>query len=237
MTNLINFTNDKFGSIRTIEIEGKPYFMANDVAKALVLLDKELLCMGDRYSEVVENRAFSAGARLNLCDLDDYYEKAEYKECTNDDEILDKILYKTYIKLLNNKPNEIDTIILMWSRYDSYSTFEENIKYCPFCGKELIRYAKPKFIEEINWNWLDEYESVVEKMYRELEYIIYCKLDKEQIDELEEKSARGMEYFGQDRWSFPYSKGTVCDIIHRIARTKVHYTEKRKLEKEFGGLI
>lgn len=113
--------------------------------------------------------------------------------------------------------------------------FEENIKYCPFCGKEVIRYAKPKFIEEINWNWLDEYESIVEKMYRELEYIIYCKLDKEQIDELEEKSARGMEYFGQDRWSFPYSKGTICDIIHQITRTKVHYTEKRKLEKEFGG--
>lgn len=35
MTNLINFTNDKFGSVRTIEIEGKPYFVANDVAKAL----------------------------------------------------------------------------------------------------------------------------------------------------------------------------------------------------------
>ena len=35
MTNLINFTNDKFGSIRTIEIDGKPYFVANDVAKAL----------------------------------------------------------------------------------------------------------------------------------------------------------------------------------------------------------
>ena len=74
-------------------------------------------------------------------------------------------------------------------------------------------------------------------MYRELEYIIYCKLDKEQIDELEEKSARGMEYFGQDRWSFPYSKGTICDIIHQITRTKVHYTEKRKLEKEFGGVL
>lgn len=76
--------------------------------------------------------------------------------------------------------------------------FEENIKYCPFCGKEVIRYAKPKFIEEINWNWLDEYKNIVEKMYRELEYIIYCKL---------------------------------------VTRIKVHYTEKRKLEKEFGGIL
>ena len=115
--------------------------------------------------------------------------------------------------------------------------FNEKIKYCPYCGKEIIRYAEPKYIEEINWNWLDEYKYVVEKMYRKLEYIIYCKLDKEQIDELEEKSARGIEYFGQDRWSFPYSNGTICDIINQITRTKVNYTEKRKLEKEFGGVL
>ena len=29
------FNNDEFGQIRTVEIEGKPYFMASDVAKAL----------------------------------------------------------------------------------------------------------------------------------------------------------------------------------------------------------
>lgn len=79
--------------------------------------------------------------------------------------------------------------------------------------------------------------DIIGLMKTEIEYIIYCKLDKEQIDELEEKSARGMEYFGQNSWSFPYSKGTICDIINRITRTKVHYTEKRKLEKEFGGVL
>ena len=115
--------------------------------------------------------------------------------------------------------------------------FEENIKYCPFCGKKVIRYADPKFIEEISWNWLDEYKTIVEKMYRELEYKIYCKLNKEQIDELEEKVERGIEYFGQDRGSFPYSNGIICEMIHQITRTKVHYTEKRKLEKEFGGVL
>lgn len=113
--------------------------------------------------------------------------------------------------------------------------FEENIKYCPFCGKEVIRYAKPKFIEQINWDWLDEYRTVVEKMYKELKYKIYCNLDKGQIDELEKKAERGIEYFGLDRWAFPYSNGTICDIIRQITRNKVHYTEKGKLEKEFGG--
>ena len=29
------FNNEEFGQIRTVEIDGKPYFMASDVAKAL----------------------------------------------------------------------------------------------------------------------------------------------------------------------------------------------------------
>lgn len=35
MNDLRVFTNDKFGEIRMMEITGKPYFVANDVAKAL----------------------------------------------------------------------------------------------------------------------------------------------------------------------------------------------------------
>lgn len=35
MNELQIFNNDEFGSVRTIEIDGKPYFVANDVAKAL----------------------------------------------------------------------------------------------------------------------------------------------------------------------------------------------------------
>ena len=101
----------------------------SDVAKALVLLDKELLCMGDSYREVVENRAFDAGDDLQLWDLNEYYEKPEYKDCKDDNEILDKILYKTYVKLLNNRPIKVDTIIKMWSTYNSYDTFESNIQY------------------------------------------------------------------------------------------------------------
>ena len=81
-----------------------------------------------------------------------------------------------------------------------------------------------KQVHEYDVKMIDEVKGNAVKLYKE-------------IDELEEKSARGMEYFGQDRWSFPYSKGTICDIIHRITRTKVHYTEKRKLEKEFGGVL
>lgn len=35
MSELKVFSNEEFGEVRTLEIEGKPYFVANDVAKAL----------------------------------------------------------------------------------------------------------------------------------------------------------------------------------------------------------
>ncbi len=35
MKDLEIFKNDKFGEIRTLEIDGKPYFVASDIAKAL----------------------------------------------------------------------------------------------------------------------------------------------------------------------------------------------------------
>jgi len=34
MNELTVFENSEFGSIRTVEIDGKPYFVASDVAKA-----------------------------------------------------------------------------------------------------------------------------------------------------------------------------------------------------------
>lgn len=35
MNSLQIFNSEEFGEIRTIEIDGKPYFVANDVARAL----------------------------------------------------------------------------------------------------------------------------------------------------------------------------------------------------------
>ena len=35
MNELQIFNSEEFGQVRTIEVDGKPYFMANDVARAL----------------------------------------------------------------------------------------------------------------------------------------------------------------------------------------------------------
>ena len=102
----------------------------SDVAKALVLLDKELLSMGDSYEEIVENRTYQACMNLSLYDLDKYYDDPEYADCNGDDgEILDKILYKAYLKMLNKYTEEIESIIRSWYEHDYYDIFEGNIQY------------------------------------------------------------------------------------------------------------
>lgn len=110
--------------------------------------------------------------------------------------------------------------------------FEEQIKYCPFCGNKIIRYAEPKYIEKIDWSWLEEYQQVLEKAYRFLEYKIHCKMNNEEIRKLRDKSDLGREYFKGDR-CITYSYGNTCDLIYYITGEKLHYTTKQKLEKEF----
>lgn len=100
----------------------------SNVAKALVLLDKELLDMGVSYREVVACRVISAEGATDSYGLDGYLDSPEYINCGLD-EALDKILYMTYMKLLNNKPNEIVAIMELWDELDNYATFENNLQY------------------------------------------------------------------------------------------------------------
>lgn len=101
----------------------------DSVAKALVLLDKELINLGESYAEIVENRAILIRQSLTLWDLADYYDDPKYKNCKNDNEILDKILYGVYIELLNTNPKKVANIIEAWDEYESYDIFADNIKY------------------------------------------------------------------------------------------------------------
>lgn len=101
----------------------------DSMAKALVLLDKELINLGESYSEIVENRAILVKQNLTLWDLADYYDDPKYKSCKTDNEILDKILHGVYIELLNTDPKKIADIIGMWDEYECYDIFADNIKY------------------------------------------------------------------------------------------------------------
>lgn len=111
--------------------------------------------------------------------------------------------------------------------------FEEKIKYCPFCGNKVIRYAEPQYIELPNWDWLKEFREIIDKVYRYLEYKVHCKMDKEQIRELIDKAEYGESYFGKDDYPFPLSNGNTCRLLHYIAIQKLHYSITDKLKSEF----
>lgn len=85
-----------------------------DVAKALVLLDKETLDMGDDYESCVCGRYYQAfGKEPNIT------------SSTN----LDSLMYKAFLKMTSDKPSEISDIIGHWEEYEHYDTFERNIQY------------------------------------------------------------------------------------------------------------
>ncbi len=73
--------------------------------------------------------------------------------------------------------------------------FEEKIKFCPYCGKEIIRYANPKYIKEPNFDWLEKYTEIIKNACEKIEYEIYCKNSEEERRELINKAEFGMEYF------------------------------------------
>lgn len=114
---------------------------------------------------------------------------------------------------------------------DEYSTYEEKYKYCPYCGEKIIRYGKPIYEELPDWDWLEEYKNIIDNAYKKLEYMIHCKKTETERRDLIEKTEFGEKYFGRD-W-YPISNGNICNIINYIARQKIHYTEKNRLEKEF----
>lgn len=100
-----------------------------NVAKALTTLDKELVDLGLGYDEIVESRGHLIGASLEVYNLYQYYNKPGYEDCKNDEEILDKILQDTYVKIIHQDNKAIENLIKSWQEYDSYDTFETNIKY------------------------------------------------------------------------------------------------------------
>lgn len=109
--------------------------------------------------------------------------------------------------------------------------FDEKIKFCPYCGKEIIRYTEPRYIENPNFEWLEKYIEIMKNTYERIEYEIYCKNTEEQRKDLIDKAEFGIQYFTD--YDLLYSEKNVCEIIRDIGIHKKHYTEKNKLRKKF----
>lgn len=111
--------------------------------------------------------------------------------------------------------------------------FNEKIKYCPYCGKEIIRYAEPKYIEKPDFKWLEKYIDIVKNTSERIEYEIYCKNTEEERKELIERAEFGIQYFTD--YDLLYCQKHVCEIIKNLGSHKIHYSEKNKLREKFGN--
>lgn len=112
-----------------------------------------------------------------------------------------------------------------------YSGRVKQIKYCPFCGKEIVRYGTPIFKKNPSFKWLEKYKNILNYADQILEYEIHCKLSKEQQNELIKKCKFGIEYFGSPiMWNSNYN---TCKIIEEVCYRKLHYTSLKKLKNKF----
>lgn len=107
----------------------------------------------------------------------------------------------------------------------------EKVKFCPYCGKEIIRVTEPKYEVKPNFEWLDVFQEILNKTDREIEYEIFCKMDREKQKELIDKCRFGEEYFGSClSWN---DKKSTCEIVKEIAHRKPHYSYINRLKNEF----
>jgi len=108
--------------------------------------------------------------------------------------------------------------------------FKEKINYCPYCGSNIIRYAKPIFEEEPNFEWIEKFKKIFDSTEKLIKYELFCKMSEEERKEIIEKARFGIEYFGDGIcWN---CNTNMCHIVKEIAQQKLHYTEIRKI-KEF----
>ena len=103
----------------------------SNVAKAFVLIEKELLDMGDSYEEIVSCRTLDAtGEYLDVYNMKQYYNNPEFSDCNEDkSKILDKLLYKAYLYALNNNVNMISDTLEGFETFGCYDRIESIIQY------------------------------------------------------------------------------------------------------------
>ena len=66
--------------------------------------------------------------------------------------------------------------------------YGENFKFCPNCGKSVVRFAEiPKFLEEFNFAIFEKLDSIYKEYKDKLDY--YCRiiLTQEELEEMIEK--------------------------------------------------
>lgn len=102
----------------------------------------------------------------------------------------------------------------------------EKIRYCPNCGKPIIRFSqKPIFEQEIDWSPLEAFIKLRIDYENKVEWLFWCKLSPNERDVINMITEFSESASGYDR--------IVIDNIKVAARFKPSWQSMRKLEQRF----
>lgn len=142
-------------------------------------------------------------------------------------------IYNEHQRYLHHKCSECGYEIDL----DEAFIFEIRFKYCPNCARPIIRYGQPIFETKPDFSWLEpykevweEYEEYKDKVERHLKYLKYIKLN-DNTQSFNEKLEVTMAYLKNRKSSSEYK---LCEALSNLdSFGNLHYTEVRKLTKEF----
>ena len=103
---------------------------------------------------------------------------------------------------------------------------EDEVKFCPSCGKDVIRFSHdPIFEEEINFEPLRPFYDILAEADRRIKYLYFVKLDKTQVEAINE-----LLPFAKDSYGWVKK---AADAVQSIKFHKPSWQGLKKLEEEF----
>ena len=100
--------------------------------------------------------------------------------------------------------------------------FGTDIRFCPYCGEEIIRFDKtPMFEEPLDTSLLEPMQEVINEAHDKVNWIYWCCFTNEQ----REKCKKLFEFASEN----PY-----ISKINNIVKYKPHHTRITKLNNKFA---
>lgn len=103
----------------------------------------------------------------------------------------------------------------------------ENIKFCPNCGKPVVRFSKqPIFEQQIDWNPLSPFVDLRLEYEEKLKWYFWCKLTEEERMAVKKIMDLRESAYGINK--------TVIDNLQEVERYTPSWQTIRKLERRFA---
>lgn len=114
--------------------------------------------------------------------------------------------------------------------FHTLSYYGDTFKFCPNCGRPVIRFAKlPVFLEEINRALFQQIDDIHKHMEKSCEYYLFIELSDDERCELVDKArfARSLQGNGG-----PIA-GPGVDLILKYGTKRLSHWDKKKLKEYF----